>query len=66
MGVNGADSKTTSIKTFEQTDGQLILQGAENQRVWSMLITKENGKMSASVSGSDYGFLLFGACTVLP
>jgi hypothetical protein len=60
------DSRTTAIKNFEQGDGHMILQGAENQRVWSMMVTSETGKMSGSVSGEGYGFLLFGACTVLP
>ncbi|WP_300455669.1 hypothetical protein [Desulfobacula sp.] len=63
---NTPDSKTSAIKRVEMADSQLILQGAENQRVWSMMVTSETGKMSASVSGEDYGFLLFGACTVLP
>ena len=66
MGVDGANSKTTPIKNFEMAGEQLILQGSQNQRVWSMILTKNTGTMSSSVSGLDYGFLLFGACTVLP
>jgi hypothetical protein len=65
-GLNSADSKKTAIKRVEKTDRYMILQGFENFRVWSMMVTSETGKMSASVSGEDYGFLLFGACTVLP
>ncbi|MCK5795146.1 MAG: hypothetical protein KAH12_10585 [Anaerolineales bacterium] len=64
-GFNTPDLKTTAIKRVEMADRQLILQGAENQRVWSMTVTSETGKMSASVSGEAYGFLLFGACTAL-
>lgn len=63
---NIPNSKTTAIKRVEMEDTHLILQGAENQRAWSMMVTSETGKMSASVTGEGYGFLLFGACTVLP
>lgn len=66
MDINSTGSKTTAIKNIEQAAGKLILQGAENQRAWSMMVTKDTGEMSASVSGEDYGFLLFGDCTVLP
>lgn len=65
-GMDTADSRTTAIKNFEQGDGYLILQGAENKRVWSMMLNSETGDMSSSVSGDGYGFILFGACTVLP
>ena len=63
--LNSNGSKTTAIKNFEQADEHLVLQGAENKRAWSMMVTGETGKMSASVSGEGYGFLLFGSCTPL-
>lgn len=65
-GFNSTDSRKTAIKAFEQADGHVILQGGENQRAWSMMVTSETGSMSASVSGENYGFLLFGGCTLLP
>jgi hypothetical protein len=63
--LDNKDSKITAIKRVEKIDGNIILQGAENQRAWSLMLTGE-GKLSASISGEDYGFMLFGACTVLP
>lgn len=65
-GVDISDSRTTPIKHFEQGDGHLMLQGAENKRGWSTIVNQETGKLSSSVSGEGYGFLLFGTCTVLP
>ena len=37
----------TSIKNIEQFDSNLILQGVEGNRVWSIVIAKDTGKMSA-------------------
>jgi hypothetical protein len=51
------------IKNFERVDGRLILQGAENGRAWSIVIFEENGKMSATISDEEAGFVVFGACT---
>lgn len=65
-GVDIADSRTTPIKSLEQSDGRIMLQGAENQRGWSTIVNQETGKLSSSVSGEGYGFLMFGTCTVLP
>lgn len=61
--LDETDPKVTEIKAFEKDDVHLILQGSENQRAWSMMVEIETGKMSASVSTDDYGFLLFGKCT---
>jgi hypothetical protein len=42
-------------------DGNMILQGVEGRRAWSMVITKETGKMTATVSDHQFGFVVFGA-----
>jgi hypothetical protein len=65
-GVDSTDSRTTPIKNFEQGEGLMMFQGAENQKGWSTIVNQETGKLSSSVTGEDYGFLMFGACTVLP
>ncbi|MDX2492974.1 hypothetical protein [Desulfosarcina sp.] len=65
-GVDSVDSRTTPIKNFEQGDGVLMFQGAENQKGWSTIVNPKTGKLSGAVSGEGYGFLLFGTCTVLP
>ena len=62
---NGIDNRTdtSAVKNIEHVDGRLILQGAENGRGWTLVILKENGKMSSTVSDEDVGFVVFGACT---
>ena len=51
------------LKNFERVDGRLIIQGAENGRGWTIVISEKTGKMSATVSDEDVGFVVFGACT---
>ena len=53
----------SAIRNVERVDGRLILQGAENGRGWSIVIFEENGKMSATISDEEVGFVVFGACT---
>jgi hypothetical protein len=57
------DTRTSSILHFERFQGNVIMQGSENARGWSMIIAEETGKMSASALGDGVGFLVFGACT---
>ena len=68
---SGKEKRKTSIENMEQIDGKLIIQGAEDGREdardglgWSMAIDQENGKMVLTGSGSEVGFVVFGACTV--
>jgi hypothetical protein len=53
---------STKIETMARMDGKLILQGAENGRGWSMVITEATGKMALTASGDQVGFILFGTC----
>ncbi len=46
-----------------RADGALIMQGTQGVRGWSMVVGEKSGKMSASVSEDNVGFILFGACT---
>ena len=55
--------EATPIKHLEQFDSRLILQGVEGGRAWSLIIAKDTGKMSATVSDDQVGFVIFGACT---
>jgi hypothetical protein len=55
--------EATPIKNIEPFDSRLILQGAESGRAWSLIIAKDTGKMSATVSDDQVGFVIFGACT---
>ena len=55
--------EVTRIKNFEHTNGNMVLQGSENGRGWTMVISEETGKVSATVSDDQVGFVIFGAST---
>jgi hypothetical protein len=55
--------RTTKIQNMERIDGKLILQGVQNGKAWSMLISETTGKVTLSASDDQAGFLVFGACT---
>ncbi len=65
--IRAADEseKKAMIKSLEHVDGKLILQGMQNGRGWTLVISEDSGKMSATVSDDQVGFVLFGACTPL-
>ena len=56
---------TSAIKSMERTEKQIILQGIENHRGWSIAIDRETGALKAASSGKDVNFMFFGACTVI-
>jgi hypothetical protein len=58
----GERKSVTSIIHAESVDGNMILQGVEGGRAWSIIIANETGKFSATVSGQQVGFVVFGAC----
>jgi hypothetical protein len=45
-------------------DDQLMLQGIENGKAWSMVIKSDTGRWGGSVVEDDGSFALFGACTL--
>jgi hypothetical protein len=53
----------SEIKSSEITEQQIILQGIENHRGWSVTIDKGNGELTVTSSGSGVSFMVFGACT---
>jgi hypothetical protein len=52
-----------AIKHLEHTNGRMILHGDQEGRGWTMVISEETGKMSATISEDQVGFIVFGACT---
>jgi hypothetical protein len=61
----GERTSVTAMTRIDSVDGNMILQGVEGSRAWSMVITKETGKMTATVSDQQVGFVVFGACIPL-
>jgi hypothetical protein len=56
-------TRTSPIAAVQRTNGQLMLQGMQNERVWGAVINEETGRMSATVSEDDGAFVVSGACT---
>jgi len=54
-------NRKSEIVNLTNTEDELIMQGVENGRSWSAVIG-EQGKMTATVSESKFGFVIFGAC----
>ncbi len=59
----GGEERTTKIENMEHSNGKLILQGTQNGKGWSMVITEAIGKMTVTASDEEVGFIVFGACT---
>jgi hypothetical protein len=58
----GGSKRMTPITHVERVDGNIVLQGIEGSRAWSIVIANETGKISATVSDHQVGFVVFGAC----
>jgi hypothetical protein len=67
MTIRSEEQKRESpIRTVDHMDGKLILQGTQGQRGWTLLIAEDTGQLSATVAADGEGFVVFGACAVLP
>jgi hypothetical protein len=62
--LSAEDGRKTEIKTAGVVDGQLMLQGVENGKAWSMVIGAATGRWGGSVVEDDGAFALFGSCTL--
>ena len=65
--VHGTDETgidvVSEVRNSEITEEQIILQGIENHRGWTMTIDRGDGDMTLSSSGAGVSFMIFGACT---
>jgi hypothetical protein len=62
--VTTGTARKSPLKSVTHLDGQLILQGGENGRGWSMTIDEDTGRMAVAIVDNDYTFSLFGVCTL--
>ena len=63
-GTDDSGGKEVSlVKNREITELQILLQGVEDHRGWSMAIDRKTGHLNLSSSGADVSFMLSGACT---
>ena len=58
--VDGA--RTSPITQTNRTNGRLMIQGMQNQRVWGAVINEQTGLMWATVGEDDGAIVLSGAC----
>lgn len=58
----GEKTRSAKIDNMEYLNKRLILQGTQNGRGWSIVIT-ETGNMTITASDDQVGFVVFGACT---
>ena len=54
--------RTSPIVNVQRSNGQLMFQGMQNERVWGAVIDEESGRMAATAVESDGAFVLIGTC----
>jgi hypothetical protein len=55
-------TRTSPIAGSQRSNGRLMLQGMQNERVWGAVIEEGTGQMSATVGDDDGAFVISGAC----
>jgi hypothetical protein len=58
-----ADSRATSIRELRRSDGRILLQGDQNDRAFSWLITESTGEGTLTVSTPGEAVSVFTVCT---
>ena len=56
-------SRSTEIKMLEREGGLIVIQGYEQGRAYSFVITELTGLLTASIAMDDGGVIAFGVCT---
>lgn len=62
--LTAGPTRKTSLRSASNIEGQLILQGGENGRGWSVTVHEESGRMAAAIIDNDVVFSIFGGCTI--
>ena len=55
--------RETKIESLRHEDGKLILQGVQNGKAWSAVISEQTGKTILVGASDESGFVVFAACT---
>jgi len=58
--VDGA--RTSPIASVQRSNGRLMMQGMQNERVWGVVIDEASGQMSATVGEDDGAIVISGGC----
>jgi len=59
---SGGEKFVSTIRNQQRDKSQILLQGVENGHGWTVAIDTRNGDMTASATGEDVSYILFGAC----
>ena len=54
--------RESPIRNVDHANGALVLQGADADRGWTVVIHEETGRMSGTISADGEGFVVFGQC----
>ena len=60
------ESRETTFKSYERSEGLILLQGVERGRAFSFVIEEETGLLSAAIATDQMTVSVFGACTPAP
>jgi len=60
------ENRTTAIEHLTRRDGRIVVQGFENGRAFSWVITESTGRLAVAVATEGRVVAVFGACTPLP
>lgn len=63
-GIQG-DERSSPVRHTTTVDGALVMQGDQNGRAWSMVVSLETGDMTLTASADRGAFVVFGVCTPL-
>jgi hypothetical protein len=57
------DKRETPLETVQRTNGTILIQGSQGERVFSWLITEASGEGTLSVAAQGQGVTVFTVCT---
>jgi hypothetical protein len=60
------ENRSTPIRTLVREDGQIVLQGVEAGRAFSLVIIEKTGDLSVAVAREGKAVAVFGECTPMP
>ena len=60
------ENRATKISFVSRENGSIVLQGLENGRAFSFMISEETGMATVAVARESLGVTVFGACTPMP
>lgn len=63
--VIAGTQRTTPIASLEKRTDSVLLQGAEGDFAWTLVVDTQGGTMAATLVNREGAFVLFGSCTAL-